>query len=198
MMTCTYSPQKRQDGSAFALTYILRLSSCRLMGAFVISPLPRVLAEGSMCSRAPWLHGRYPASQLLRAQPPPSRLRSTSRGLRLYDLPCSADFAAGRGRLLQLLGMSLSPCCLYYPAGATHRISQPAVRRAAFASWQTARPPEFIFDEATMSSLALRPGDLLTIPKMALSIDFTRFVSSTDAIQSYGASDFCPGGTNSH
>jgi hypothetical protein len=32
-------------------------------------------------------------------------------------------------------------------------------------------------------SLALRPGDLRTIPKMALSIGFTSFVSSTDAIQ---------------
>ena len=31
--------KKRQDSSAFALTYILRLSSCRVMGDFVISPL---------------------------------------------------------------------------------------------------------------------------------------------------------------
>ena len=31
--------KKRQDFSAFALTYILRLSSCRVMGDFVISPL---------------------------------------------------------------------------------------------------------------------------------------------------------------
>jgi len=35
------------------------------------------------CSRAPSLHGRYPASALLRTQPPPSRLQSTSRRLRL-------------------------------------------------------------------------------------------------------------------
>src|SRR5664280_1511479 len=41
----TYSPQKRQDGSAFALTYRLLLRSCKLMGAFVISPLPPVLLE---------------------------------------------------------------------------------------------------------------------------------------------------------
>ncbi len=34
-----------------------------------------------------------------------------------------------------------------------------------------------------MGSLALRPGDLRTILKMALSIGFTSFVSSTDAIQ---------------
>lgn len=37
-----------------------------------------------------------------------------------------------------------------------------------------------------MGSLALRPGDSLTIPRMALSIGFIRFVSSTDAIQATG------------
>src|ERR1039458_8476143 len=40
-----YSPQKRQDGSAFALTYRLFLRSCKLMGAFVISSLPPLLLE---------------------------------------------------------------------------------------------------------------------------------------------------------
>src|SRR5215510_12472996 len=36
----TYRPQKRQDVSAFALTYSLRLRSCNSMDAFVISSLP--------------------------------------------------------------------------------------------------------------------------------------------------------------
>src|ERR1700733_15671467 len=40
LQTWTYRPQKRQDGSAFALTYILRLRSCKSMDAFVISSLP--------------------------------------------------------------------------------------------------------------------------------------------------------------
>src|SRR5499427_11115822 len=40
LQTWTYRPQKRQDGSAFALTYILRLRSCKPMDAFVISSLP--------------------------------------------------------------------------------------------------------------------------------------------------------------
>ncbi len=65
---------------------------------------------------APSLHGRYPASTLLRTHPSPSRLRSTSRLSRLYDRPCSGDFAPGRGGLLQLLGMSLPPCCRFHPA----------------------------------------------------------------------------------
>src|SRR5262245_37571616 len=35
---------------------------------------------------------------------------------------CSNDFSMGRGRFLQLLGMSLSPCCPYHPAGVLRRI----------------------------------------------------------------------------
>src|SRR5919199_3821923 len=51
----TYRPQNRQDGSAFALAYILRRRSCRLMGAVVIAPLPPMLSKvlqtvGSLCS----------------------------------------------------------------------------------------------------------------------------------------------------
>ena len=47
--------RERQDRSAFALTYSLRLRSCRLMGAFIITPLPLMLtkssrAAGSLCS----------------------------------------------------------------------------------------------------------------------------------------------------
>src|SRR6516225_9058296 len=38
--TGTYQPHNRQVGSAFAWMYSLRLRSCRLIGAFVISPLP--------------------------------------------------------------------------------------------------------------------------------------------------------------
>src|SRR5437879_10829371 len=45
LQTWTYSPQKRQVGSAFALTYRLLLRSCKLMGVVVISPLPPVLLE---------------------------------------------------------------------------------------------------------------------------------------------------------
>src|SRR5438046_2158036 len=38
---------------------------------------------------------------------------------RLYQLPCSTDFSMGRGRFLQLLSMSLSPCRPYHPAEVT-------------------------------------------------------------------------------
>src|SRR5579864_4651998 len=82
----TYSPQKRQVDSAFALTYILLLKSCRLIGDFVISPLPPVWLEFVHNSRASSLHGHYPASPLLLAPPPPSRRPPISWWSQLYGL----------------------------------------------------------------------------------------------------------------
>ena len=71
------------NGSAFSLAYIPWLRSCKPPDAFIIASLPPVSSEKLQCSRAPSLCGRYPASSLLRAHPPPSRLRPTSRVHRL-------------------------------------------------------------------------------------------------------------------
>src|SRR6202158_1873746 len=155
LQTWTYSPQKRQDGSAFALTYILRLRSCKSMDAFVISSLPSRMWETlQMAGR-----GHYSPSSLLRPQPPPSRLWPTSRFRRLYGLPCSDDFAPGRGGLLQLLSMSLSPCCRFHPAEVNIRIGQSSAAHAAFALRLKARPSGILIFEATTRSPLLRPGD---------------------------------------
>src|SRR5467141_3270948 len=99
---------------------------CHLVLAF---PYVGDIANG----RAPLLRGHYSASSLLRTQPPPSRLRPTSRFRRLYGLPCSDDFAPGRGGLLQLLSMSLSPCCRFHPAEVSIRIGQSSAAHAALA-----------------------------------------------------------------
>ncbi len=45
-----------------------------------------------------------------------------------------------------------------------------------------------------MGSLALRPGNSLTVPKTALSVSFTRFVSSTDVTQATGLLTLAPVG----
>lgn len=45
-----------------------------------------------------------------------------------------------------------------------------------------------------MGSLTLRPGDSLTIPRMALSIGSIHFVSSMNAIQATGLLTFTPVG----
>ena len=51
----------------------------------------------------------------------------------------------------------------------------PRMRGLGLRSQSFSRPP--------VGSLALRPGDSLTIPRMALSVGSIRFVSSTDATQ---------------
>src|ERR1700729_4179068 len=148
LQTWTYRPQKRQDGSAFALTYILRLRSCKSMEPLSSRPcLPYV--GGIANGRAPSLGGHCSASSLLRAQPPPSRLRPTSRFRRLYGLPCSSDFSLGRGGLLQLLSMSLSPCCRFHPAEVNSRIGQISAVHVAFALRLQARPSGTFTFEAT-------------------------------------------------
>ena len=50
-----------------------------------------------------------------------------------YTVSFSADFATGRGGLLQLLGASLSSCCRCHPVSVSRRLSQSATIHAAFA-----------------------------------------------------------------
>jgi hypothetical protein len=64
-------------------------------------------------------------------------------------------------------------------------ISQFATGHVAFARHPRARPLGLDISRSPMRSLSLRPDDSLTIPKMALSIDFIRFVSSTNAIPGF-------------
>jgi hypothetical protein len=49
-----------------------------------------------------------------------------------------------------------------------------------------------------MGSFALRPGDLLTIPKDGFVNRFQKFSSLPLCYPSYGVSDFYPGGSASH
>ena len=82
-----------------------------------------------------------------------------SRGRRLYGLPCSGDFSPGRGGFLQLLSMSLSPCCRFHPAEVNSRIGQFSAGHSAFALRMQAQPSGIFTFEATTRSLLLRPGD---------------------------------------
>src|SRR5262245_3277999 len=102
-----------------------------------------------VCSTAPSLRGRYPASSLLRAEPPPSRLQSISRvsGYTTYLAPPLARWDEDGFS-------SCSPCPCHratpnHPAGVTHRFGQRAACHAAFAQTRRARPPEPSSVEAT-------------------------------------------------
>src|SRR4029077_11786479 len=130
--------------------------------------------EGDITNRrAPLLRGRYSASPLIRTHPPPSRRRSISRLSRLYDLPCSGDFSPGRGRLLQLLGMSLSPCCRFHPAEVmvpcrsdfgTPCCLHPTVAVSALGDSHRARPrlyqfrPRLLSDQSRLAFIGAREG----------------------------------------
>src|SRR5713101_14092 len=83
--------------------------------------------------RVPALHGPSPASPLLRPPPSPSHLRVMSRWTGSTTSLASADCAAGRGGLRQLLRVSLSPCCRSHPAGVVRRLSQSATAPTACA-----------------------------------------------------------------
>src|SRR5215467_654882 len=84
LQTWTYKPQNRQDVSAFALTYSLRLRSCKSMDAFVISSLPSRLKE-TLQTDGPLCSADVTPLPRSRTHPPPSRRRSISRLSRLYD-----------------------------------------------------------------------------------------------------------------
>jgi hypothetical protein len=166
-------------------------------GRFYHAPLPPLPPRGPRCSRAPWLPGYYSSSPLLRAHPPPSRRQPLSRFGRLYDLPCSTDFAMGRGRFLQLLSMSLPPCCPYHPAEVSRRFSQ--LRRSMLPS-----PKEWglglqIQNFRGHRWVHLPYGPVTCSPSKDGFVDrLQKFSFSPSCYPSYGASDSCPGGTISH
>ena len=107
------------------------LGSCSLPGVLSFAPASPTatglaLQQGSL---APRTLLRFSATTSPTDTVSPS---ATFPVCRLYDLPCSIDFAMGRGRFLQLLSMPLSPCCPYCPAEVSRRFSQ--LRRSMLPS----------------------------------------------------------------
>ena len=101
---------RRQGRSAFLLPYSSDLRSCRLLDAFIISSLPHCLDQDFLCSKAPSLHGRCPLHRYYGPSRHPLAFHRLPGCRQLYGLTCSVDFSTGRGGLLQLLSMPLSPC----------------------------------------------------------------------------------------
>ena len=95
----------------------------------------------------------------------------------------SADFSTGRGGFLQLLSVSLSPCCRSHPARGVRRLSQPATSSAAFALSRKARPLEWYTFGATCAFACATAWGLASIPRMLLSMGFRDSVSFLPAIR---------------
>jgi hypothetical protein len=91
--------------------------------------------------------------------------------LPVIRFPCSADFSTGRGGLLQLLGMTLSPCCPFSPAEVLRRVS-PCDARCCLRPRSEGSAFGVQYSRGHTGSLALRPGDSLTILLDGLSIGF--------------------------
>src|SRR2546422_3301602 len=120
------------------------------MGAVVMPPLPPMSSEELQNSRVPSLHGRYPASSLLRTRPPPSRRRTISRDPRLYVRPDSADFRNGTRRAspvarcvwVTVLSLQAPP----ERAAASARLRRPVLpsrgnRPLGLRGWDLSGPP---------------------------------------------------------
>ena len=168
------------------------------MGAFVVSPLPPVLAKTCCAARPLRSTGITP---LLRYYGPNRHRLAVSRfpgvaGYTAYPAPRFLDGArtvspVARHGLVTVL--SLPP----RRSGEPHRSAR--VPPCCLRPEAEARPPDSIFlSRPPVGSLALRPSDSLTIPRMALSIGFVRLRLLRGRDPSYRASDCCPGGTNSH
>src|SRR5947209_8588343 len=120
--------------------YSLRPRSCRLMGAFVISPLPPLLNQTRYAARP---LGSASITPPLRYYGPSRRRLAFSRfpgcaGYTRYLAPTISRW--DEDGFLQLLDMPLPPCCPYHPAEVTSRFDQTAERHAAFAPNERARP----------------------------------------------------------
>src|SRR5277367_6224842 len=151
LQTWTYRPQKRQDGSAFALTYILRLRSCKSMDAFIISSLPSPMLETLQMagplrstdiaplhrycgpSRHPLVFGRLPGFAGYTAYLAPPISRRDEEGFSSCSAcPCHRAVA------------STPPKCW-------SRIDQISAPHAAFALRLGARPSGLLIFEATFA-----------------------------------------------
>ena len=148
-----------------------------------------------MSSRAPWLHGRYSASLLLPAPPPSSRLRPLSRRIPVIRPTLLHQFLDGTRTTSPVAQRFLATVLPLLPR-RSERPHQPACERP-YRLRRTLRGSASGFYKLTrlhLGSLALRPGDSLTIPKMALSMGFRSSVSLLPAIQATGLLTLAPVG----
>ena len=156
------------------------------MGAFVISPLPPMSTKTSCAARplcstgiTPFHRSCGPGRHRLAVTPLPG-----VAGYRAYLAPILSDRDED--------GFSSCPVCPCHRAIPTtpperdtstvslryHLLPSPRGSGLGLRSYILTRPP--------LGSLALRPGDSLTVPRTALSASFIRFVSSTNVTQVTG------------
>src|SRR5262249_51208693 len=139
---------------------VLQTAGCRCHG----TPASHVV-RGLSNSRAPLLHGRYPASLLLPAPPSPSRLRPTSQGRWLYGLPSFRRFRGGTRRASPVARRVLVPMLSLPPRRSERAVSvsvRPPMQPSPFRL--RARPPDLLTFEATDAFACATAWGLASIP----------------------------------
>jgi hypothetical protein len=171
-----------QSSSAFALGYILHLRSCRLLGAFLRAPLPPGFGR-SYAQEGPL------APQALPCFPAPTDPAAT--------LSSSAAFPVDAG-YTTYLPPSISrwdeegfSSCSTRPGHRAVALPPPECRAASVSMRRVMLPSPlrwrfglrgYTLSGSPLRSLALRPGDSLTMPSLALGMGFRRSVSLAPAI----------------
>ena len=154
------------------------------MGAFIISPLPPLLILSSCAARSLRSTGITP---LL------GYYGSSRHRLAFSRFPGCPGYTAYLAPPISRWGEDGLSSCLVcpchravpnHPAGVKRRFSQSSTLHDAFAHTPRARPPDHIFFRGHLW-VHFRYGPMTRSPsrKMALSVDFTSFVSSTSATQ---------------
>ena len=161
-------------------------------------PVPAFLVvRETSIARAPLLRGHYPASALLHAHPPPSRLRPISRccgygPTLLRRFPAGTRRASPVARSVLVIVPPLSP-----RRSGPGRINQLSTAHAAFALRLWARPSEYTL-EATCAFTCVAARRLAISPWETLSIGFRNSVSLLPAIQATGLLIITPAGLSPH
>jgi len=156
------------------------------MGAFIMSPLPPLLSKSSCAVRPLRSTGVTPLHHYYG----PRRHR-----LAFGRFPGETGYTAYLAPAISAWGEDGFSSCLACPC---HRAipTTPAEGCASTVSLRRTLLPSldqrelglrgYFLSGPPVGSLALRPGDSLTILTMALSVSFTRFVSSTGVTQATG------------
>ena len=137
-------------------------------------------------SRVPSLHRHYPASSLLRTPPPPSHLRSISRGSG-YTTYLAPPFSRWDEE-----GFSSCLACprphAVAPTPPEWSAASARVRRPMLPSPSRlqARPPGLLTFGATCAFACATAWKLALIPRMRLSRGFRRLVSRPPALRATG------------
>jgi hypothetical protein len=100
------------------------------------------------------------ARRVLRGATPTLSPSTDCPGSPVIRLPCSADFATGRGGLLQLLCVSLPSCCRSHPARVATPLRSVCDAPCRLRPTVAGSAPGLALSRPPLRLLSLRPDDL--------------------------------------